>query len=467
MKSKFKFKKKFVSLRIKLIFLTIILSAVTLLSVAISIGVLQKYDNSTRKLLTNFNDMYVDVSRNIIRDYGNGSQQYFDEIAKYYNVKAFIKDSNENVIMSTDNEISHKYNERVIRAFYDSRPQQEKDFLQQYNIYIDNNPMKLVIVKDGDNIREYGTGLKIVCSIIIAGLIVNLFIVYIFINKKVKYILKIVKSIGKIKKGNLEEKIQEKNNDELTLIAKEINEMGENLNQEIIENNRSEKYKKDLIANISHDLRTPLTALIAYLQLIPNASEENKEKYTKISLDKADKLNSLIQELFNYSKLENGGVKLDFEEINLMEIIDQSVAEVYLEGKDKEIDISNKLTEKVKVIADPLQLSRVFQNVLTNAIKYGRENTKILIKGEKYKENIIISIENSIESCCEIHDINMLFYRFYKGDKSRGNGDSSGLGLAISRSIMELHHGKITGDIKEDKFIINIEIPVINNKHNS
>lgn len=467
MKSKFKFKKKFVSLRIKLIFLTIILSAVTLLSVGISINIFHEYGVSTDKMISDFNSMYVDVSRNIVKDSGDGSEKYFNKIAKYYNVRAYIRDDNNNVIMGTDDEVSQRYNEGVVRDFYKGRAHTEKGFLQQYNLYIDNNPMKLIIVKDEESMIGYEKCIKIVFSIIIVGLIVNLFIVYIFINKKVKYILKIVRTIGKIKRGNLEEKIEEKNNDELTLIAKGINEMRENLNQEIIENNRSEKYKKDLIANISHDLRTPLTALIAYLQLIPNASEENKEKYTKISLDKADKLNSLIQELFNYSKLESGGVKLDFKEINLMEMIDQSIAEVYLEGKDKKIDILNKLTEKVKVLVDPLQLSRVFQNVLTNAIKYGRENSEILIKGEKYKENIIISIENYIEGSCEIDDVNMLFYRFYKGDKSRGNGDSSGLGLAISRSIMELHHGKITGDIKEDKFIINIEIPVINNKDNS
>lgn len=459
MKSKFELKKRFISLRVKLIFLTILLSVVTLLSVGISMNVYHKYGVSRDEMISEFNSMYVDVSSHIIKNYGDSSEEYFNKIAKYYNVRAYIKDANNNVIMSTDDEVSHRYNEGVVRDFYEGKIHTEKGFLQQYNLYIDNNLMKLVIIKD----EESMVGIKILFSIIIAGLIVNLFIVYIFINKKVKYILKIVKSIGKIKKGNLEEKIEEKNNDELTLIAKEINEMGENLNQEILENNRNEKYKKDLIANISHDLRTPLTALIAYLQLIPNASDENKKKYTKISLNKADKLNCLIQELFNYSKLESGGVKLNFEEINLMEIIDQSVAEVYLEGKDKGINILNKLTEKVKVIADPLQLSRVFQNVLTNAIKYGEINNKILINGKKERENVIISIENSIENSCEIDDVNMLFYRFYKGDKSRCNSDSSGLGLAISRSIIELHHGNITGEIIEDKFVINIELPIITN----
>ncbi|WP_315116219.1 HAMP domain-containing sensor histidine kinase [uncultured Clostridium sp.] len=293
------------------------------------------------------------------------------------------------------------------------------------------------------------------------NIITILLLIYLLVRRKAEYIKNICNGIKIISEGNLDYKIVIQGHDELAILAEEINNMSLKLKNKIEEERAAERLKSELITNVSHDLRTPLTALIGYIQLAADdkMSFEDKDKYTKISLEKSKKLKVLIDDLFEYSKLESGGIKLEKVKVNIIEIIEQSIGELSIKAKERCIGFNkNFKNSKVELLVDPNKIARVFENIIGNAVKYSLEGSDVNINLYENNENVIISFENIVESISE-EDLDKIFNRFYRTDESRNSEIAgSGLGLAITKSIVELHEGKIWVKNEDDKFIINIEL---------
>lgn len=303
--------------------------------------------------------------------------------------------------------------------------------------------------------------LSVLCFILFSTSITILFIVYLLVRRKAAYIVNICNGIKIIAEGNLDYKIELKGHDELAVLSKEINNMSLKLKNKIEEERAAERLKNELITNVSHDLRTPLTALIGYIQLAADdyMTFDGKDKYAKISLEKSKKLKMLIDDLFEYSKLESGGIKLEKVKVNIIEIIEQSIGELSIQAKEREIEFNKNYTSsKVELLVDPNQMARVFENIIENAVKYSVQGSNVNINLHEKDEDVIISFENIVDGILE-EDLDKVFDRFYRADESRNSEVSgSGLGLAIAKSVVELHKGKIWAKIEEDKFVINIEL---------
>lgn len=286
-------------------------------------------------------------------------------------------------------------------------------------------------------------------------------IIYLLVRRKADYIVNICNGIKVISEGNLEYRIEIEGHDELATLSKEINNMSLKLKTKIEEEKAAERLKTELITNVSHDLRTPLTSLIGYMQLAANDNIriEEKDKYAKISLEKSKKLKVLIDDLFEYSKLESGGIKLEKTKVNIIEIIEQSIGELSIQAKERNIEFNKTFKNtKVDLLIDPRKIARVFENILENAVKYSAEGNKVNINLQENDKKLIISFENITDNFSE-ENIEMVFNRFYRTDESRNSETSgSGLGLAIAKSIVELHEGEIWVESKGNRFIIIIQL---------
>lgn len=205
--------------------------------------------------------------------------------------------------------------------------------------------------------------------------------------------------------------------------------------------NREEKLKQS-ISNISHDLRTPLTAIRGYITLLENCTEEERNMYIGILSKKSEELNNLINNFYELSIFDNGSYKIDIKAIDIVEIIMETVISNYALIKNKEIKIDNRLPSKsIEIQGEEVVCSRIIQNLVSNAIKYSTDYISIELK--EFDEYVIFKISNSVSDLTQ-DDLKYLFDRFYTVDKSR-NRSGSGLGLFIVKVLLD----KIDGEVYE------------------
>lgn len=266
-------------------------------------------------------------------------------------------------------------------------------------------------------------------------------------NKKMKYLDEISSGLKIIASGNLNYRIQEKGTDEIKNIAYNINYMAKEIGEKIHAERTAEKTKADLITNVSHDLRTPLTSVMGYIGLVIQErykdNEEMKE-YLNIAFSKAERLKLLIEDLFEYTKLNNSGINLSKTQVDLAEFLSQLIEELTPLLDEHKLSVYKKFeSERLSVSVDPSKMLRVFENLLTNAIKYSYKPGEILVGLYKKDNKAIILFRNKGDHIPK-EKTEKLFDRFYRVDESR-NADTggSGLGLAISKNIVELHEGQI------------------------
>ena len=236
--------------------------------------------------------------------------------------------------------------------------------------------------------------------------------------------------------------------DEIAQLGRTFREMSERINQQVSELKATDSSRRELIANVSHDLRTPLSSLQGYLETLSlkneSLSENEKKEYINIALKQSERLGRLIKELFELAMLENQSTQVKHESFSLTELAQDVAQKFKLEAKKKNIEFTTSLPDDlIFVSADIALIERVLENLLENAIKYTPAGGKVSLIINHIKDQITIQIiDNGIG--IPQKDIPHIFERFYRVEKSRSDEtEGTGLGLAIARRILQLHNSII------------------------
>lgn len=292
-------------------------------------------------------------------------------------------------------------------------------------------------------------------------LIIVLSLLYKLLNKIFSYVFAVSESADKLFDKNVE----------YINLPPEMVEVEKKLNHfktESIKNERlareDEQKKDELIVYLAHDIKTPLTSMIGYLSLlseIKDMPQEQRNRYIDIALDKSYRLEYLINELFDVARFNSEKIVLEKEEINLNLMLEQIADDFYPTLKEMNKKINFTSDEKTILYADPDKLSRVFNNLIKNAVNYSKENTDIDISILNKENQATVKITNKGKQIPK-EKLDKIFEKFYRLDSSRtSKTGGSGLGLAIAKEIVELHGGRIyaESDMKETTF--SVILPII------
>ncbi|NMF04394.1 sensor histidine kinase [Clostridium beijerinckii] len=281
-----------------------------------------------------------------------------------------------------------------------------------------------------------------------------IFVIVIFIMLFISFFKKlnnICKVLDEVSDGNLNQRIRLQNNiKSLSTLSIKVNSVIEEFQKVYEKNKRNEESRKRMISNMSHDLRTPLTSMLGYMELILDdnidATELNKrEEYLKIVYNKGNYLYNLMEEFFELSKLDSNDINLEIKEINVSEIIRQNIIGFFYEIKKLNIQPQINLPEDdVYALGDERALNRILTNLINNSIKYGLKGTVIGISLINQKDKISVEVYDNGAGIPE-NEINYIFDRLYTVEKSRRiNTRSSGIGLAIVKKLVKALNGTIS-----------------------
>ena len=262
-------------------------------------------------------------------------------------------------------------------------------------------------------------------------------------------------AMQKIKEGNLDYSLQTDAKGEIGDLYRNYEDMRMRLKESVEESNRNEQQNRELISNISHDLKTPITAIKGYVEGILDGvadTPEKQDKYLRTIYNKANDMQKLINELTTYSNVENNRIPYNFLRLNVAEYFDDCVEDVGidLENRNIQLNYSNLVDRETMVIADPEQLKKVINNIISNSVKYmNKPNGVIDIRLLDESDSIRIEIEDNGKGIAQ-KDLSKIFDRFYRTDASRNSAQGgSGIGLSIVRKIVEDHGGYIWATGKE------------------
>ncbi|WP_032122844.1 HAMP domain-containing sensor histidine kinase [Clostridium amazonitimonense] len=380
-----------------------------------------------------------------------------------------ITDLDGNIIYSKEDFVASKLSiENIMRTSMEYR----KNYYDKnlfYSIYPlkfkdSNGYLILSAVPSPTEHTQYYSGTKLSITGIILAPIAFILLFLLLTRKKVKYIEEISHGLIEISTGNLDYNINIKGYDELAKLAKNINYMERELKNKIEETTKAENTKSELITNVSHDLKTPLTSIMGYLGLLKDGKYEDEDQmkdYLDIAFNKSQKLKILIEDLFEYTKLSNKGIPLNKENVSFNELIEQLIYELVPVAEENEIILHKDIEpSKILVNIDGDKMVRVFENLLMNAIKYSYKPGTVYIELYREGNKAILCISNRGDSFSD-SDLGKVFDRFYRVEKSRNSSKGgSGLGLAISKSIVELHGGNIWAECQGNdiKFFVSLKI---------
>ncbi|WP_252223760.1 MULTISPECIES: sensor histidine kinase [unclassified Clostridium] len=280
------------------------------------------------------------------------------------------------------------------------------------------------------------------------------------------YFLSVARNINRIKigtdnilKGNYNNKIDVKGAIILKDIANNVMNIEDGLDKAIDKAVKSEKMKGELITNVSHDLKTPLTSIINYIDLLDreNISEEDKKRYLEILKERSLRLKVLIEDLFEASKASSGTLELDMENLDPVALIRQTIGEFENEIEKSNLQFIKNIPEgKLSIYADGKKTFRVFQNLISNILKYSMKNSRVYIEVCEEDEYISIVFKNISEYQVDFTEEEIL-ERFKRGDSSRTT-EGSGLGLSIAKSLVELQGGQFIISIDGDLFKVVVNL---------
>lgn len=300
---------------------------------------------------------------------------------------------------------------------------------------------------------------------IVIGLVI-FFTTYLLITyRKTKSLVDIINETEIMANGDLDRVIQVNAKGDINTLAKNINSISKQLKDITISERNSQKTKNDLITNVSHDLRTPLTSIMGYLELVDTdqyKDEVTLRYYVSIAYEKCKGLNLLINDLFELTKMQNNTINLDKTHINVVDLLGQVVA--YFEYQFKNANMEARISfskDRLLINGDGGKLVRAIENLLSNAIKYGKDGHYVDITTKFEESMAVVQVINYGESIPSI-DLPYIFDRFYRVEKSRSSDiGGSGLGLAITKNIIELHGGTIWAFSGENRTVFEVRLPVI------
>ena len=288
---------------------------------------------------------------------------------------------------------------------------------------------------------------------ILIGIILTIIYIVIFI-KELIYLDKIIIGSKAATEGKLNCNIEEKGRGHLRELAHDINNIRDGLRKSIESEMKSENMKTELITNVSHDLKTPLTSIINYIDLLKreNIESETAKDYINILDKKSQRLKVLIDDLFEASKATSGAMELNITKIDIVQLLKQSLGENDERFKNSNLSVKLDIPDtKIFINGDGQRLYRVFENLISNIVKYSLSNTRVYIQMYVDDENKVVIIMRNISAYELDFCANEITNRFKRGDSSRST-EGSGLGLAIAKSIVELHGGKFNIEVDGDLF---------------
>ena len=288
----------------------------------------------------------------------------------------------------------------------------------------------------------------------------------------IRYISRISEAVQNISEGNLNTVIDVIGDDEFSSMAANLNHMAADIKKLMEKERESERTKNELITNVAHDLRTPLTPIIGYLELLAGNQQvpaDMQHKYIEIAYGKSRRLQKLIEDLFGFTKLNCGKIAMHVGQIDIVKLLGQLVEEAYPNFVEKGLSYDLQSNVPAKIInADGNLLARLFDNLIGNAIKYGADGKRVLVKIHAEGETVTVSVTN-YGYVIPADELPLIFNKFYRVEQSRSSSTGgTGLGLAIAKEIVDMHGGTISvaSDLNGTVFTVKLQVDFDVDKEN-
>ena len=314
--------------------------------------------------------------------------------------------------------------------------------------------------------------LLVVLLFVLSGIGLFAVLFWLFQRRSFDYVEKLSDGIANIAEGDLNSHLEVREDDEFSEMAMNLNTMVDELRELIDRERESERSKNELITNIAHDLRTPLTSIKGYLELLSlkkDLPEDTRNQYISIACTKTKSLEKLIEDLFGFTKLNYGKIAMKIDKVDIIKLLSQLMDEFYPNFMEKELQYD--LTSNVPactITADGTLLARLFDNLINNAIKYGADGKRIDVKVHAYETEVEVQVIN-YGRIIPAQELPYIFDKFYRVEQSRSKSTGgTGLGLAIAKNIAEMHGGRIRveSDLHGTRFIVTLQINFDINKEN-
>lgn len=315
-----------------------------------------------------------------------------------------------------------------------------------------------------NNFREFFYSITALRTLIIPILIIWVIGTLVLLYRLLKKVFGYIDEVGKATEDLVNKDVEYiELPDELEEIQKRMNHLKRESekNEKLAKEN--EEKKDELIVYLAHDIKTPLTSMIGYLSILDEIDDMPKKKqknYISIALDKSYRLEDLINELFDVARFNSEKIVLEKEELNLNLMLEQIIDDFYPTLREVNKSIKLNYDEPISINGDSDKLSRVFNNLIKNAISYSKEESEIVINLKKDNNNAIVEVINKGRQISK-EKLSKIFEKFYRLDSARtSRTGGSGLGLAIAKDIIELHNGTIIAESNEEETTFRVTLPL-------
>ena len=306
--------------------------------------------------------------------------------------------------------------------------------------------------------------LAVVILYVLVGIVIFSVTFMILEEPGIRYLGRISDAVQSISQGNLNTEVDVTGDDEFSAMAANLNKMSSDIRKLMDKEREAERTKNELITNVAHDLRTPLTSIIGYLELLAGNTQipqEMQHKYIEIAYSKSRRLEKLIEDLFGFTKLNYGKIAMHIGQIDIVKLLEQLLEEAYpnFEEKNLSYDLQSNVPAKI-ISADGNLLARLFDNLIGNAIKYGVDGKRVLVKIHGEEDTVTVSVTN-FGRVIPADELPLLFNKFYRVEQSRSaTTGGTGLGLAIAKEIVDMHGGtiRVASDLNGTVFTVKLQV---------